>query len=549
MKRLALLLAATGLIASPAFAQMNMNMPGMKMPGMKMPAPKKKAAPAKKKAAPAAKKAGKKATSAKKAPAPKRTAKKAPPKTPAAEDMSNMPGMEMPPGQTMPGMAMPPGQTMPGMEMPPGQTMPGMTMPADQRGGHAMAAEPPVAPPPPDALKGPANAADTVYGSAAMQPSRAFLLTSEHGGMSAAKLLVDQLETRVRKGRDGYFVNAEAWYGGDIDKLWLKTEIEGAYGRKPEQAELQALWSHAIDPWFNLQAGVRVDAVPRTRGRLVLGVEGLAPYWFEVNAAAFLSDKGDVTARAEAERSEDKLLEYVTTLQEQAHLLELAHVLVRDNEDRIIFWNKGTTQMYGWTRDEALGQNSQKLLRTKFSVPQEEIREELEARGQWEGELIHTRKDGSLLVVASHWAVHRNAHGQPVAVLEVNNDVTELKRLQEALRQSDRRKDEFLATLAHELRNPLAPIRNALHIMRLAPGDGDAVEDARAVIERQVQHMVRLIDDLLDLSRITRGKVQLRKQAVDLAQVVQSAVESSRPAIDEAGHQIAIQPQVFQSRL
>ena len=104
----------------------------------------------------------------------------------------------------------------------------------------------------------------------------------------------------MRKGRDGYFVNAEGWTGGDIDKLWLKTEIEGDYGKKPEQAELQALWSHAIDPWFNLQAGVRFDAEPRTRGRLILGVEGLAPYWFEVNAAAFVSDKGDVTARAEA---------------------------------------------------------------------------------------------------------------------------------------------------------------------------------------------------------------------------------------------------------
>ena len=92
-----------------------------------------------------------------------------------------------------------------------------------------------------------------------------------------------------------------AWYGGDIDKLWLKTEIEGEYGGKPEQAEFQALWSHAIDPWFNLQTGIRLDAEPRRRGRLVLGVEGLAPYWIEIDAAAFLSDTGDVTARIEAE--------------------------------------------------------------------------------------------------------------------------------------------------------------------------------------------------------------------------------------------------------
>ena len=312
MKRIILLIAATALTVSPAAGQMNMNMPGMKMPGMKMPAQTKKA-PAKKKAS--AKKtsagsAGKKTAAAKTKP----RSKKAPAKRPTAEQnqgMSSMPGMNMPPGgamQSMPGMQMPQGQTtghMPGMQMPQGRSMPAITMPSGSQPGRAMAGmnmpEPPVGPPPPEALKGPQNAADTVYGTAAMQPSRTFLLTKEHGGMSAAKLLIDQAETRVRKGRDGYYVNAEGWYGGDIDKLWLKSEIEGDYGRGTDQLEFQALWSHAIDPWFNLQTGVRFDAEPRTRGRLVLGVEGLAPYWWEVNAAAFVSDKGDVTARAELE--------------------------------------------------------------------------------------------------------------------------------------------------------------------------------------------------------------------------------------------------------
>jgi copper resistance protein B len=133
-----------------------------------------------------------------------------------------------------------------------------------------------------------------------MAPSQAALF-QEHGDMVTHKVLLDQLEARVRSGRDGYFLNAEGWYGGDIDKLWLKTEVEGDIGGKLEQAEFQALWSHAIDPWFDLQAGVRLDAEPDMRGHLVLGVEGLAPYWIEVDAAAFLSDKGDVTARAEAE--------------------------------------------------------------------------------------------------------------------------------------------------------------------------------------------------------------------------------------------------------
>jgi len=293
MKSLVLLLAATSLGASPAVAQMNINMPGMSMPGMKMPAPKKKAVPTKKKAAPSAKGTTKKTAPATKATAKKPTAKKAPAKKPTTEDMSNMPGMEMPPGQTMPGMTMPQGQTMPGMDMPVGE-----------HAGHSMAAtvEPPVAPPPPEALKGPENAADTVWGPAAMEPSRAFLLTKEHGGGTAARFLIDRAETRVRDGRDGYLLDVQAWYGGDIDKLWLKSEVEGQWGKKLEHAEAQALWSHAIGPWFDLQAGVRYDPQPGpNRTHLVLGVEGLAPYWWEVEGAVFLSNKGDVTARAEGE--------------------------------------------------------------------------------------------------------------------------------------------------------------------------------------------------------------------------------------------------------
>ena len=111
----------------------------------------------------------------------------------------------------------------------------------------------------------------------------------------------------------------------------------------------------------------------------------------------------------------------------------------------------------------------------------------------------------------------------------------ELKR---ELLEEARRKDEFLATLAHELRNPLAPIRNGLHILRIANGHAEAEEKARAMIERQVQQMVRLIDDLLDLSRISRGKVELRRERVDLATVVNSAVETSRPLIEESDHQL-----------
>jgi copper resistance protein B len=175
---------------------------------------------------------------------------------------------------------------------------------SDPHAGHDMGSMPgpeiAPGPPPPEALTGPKHAADAYWGQA-MNRSRN-ILREEHGGMPVAKLFVDRAEARVRDERDGYLLDAQAWYGGDINKLWLKSEVEGSWGEKLEHAEVQALWSHAIDPWFDLQAGVRYDPQPGpNRSHLVLGVQGLAPYWWEVEGALFLSNKGDVTARAEAE--------------------------------------------------------------------------------------------------------------------------------------------------------------------------------------------------------------------------------------------------------
>ena len=114
-----------------------------------------------------------------------------------------------------------------------------------------------------------------------------------------------------------------------------------------------------------------------------------------------------------------------------------------------------------------------------------------------------------------------------------------LKQLESELREADRRKDEFIATLAHELRNPLAPVRNAVHILR-REHDDDGARRARDIIARQVQVMARLVDDLMDVSRINRGHIELRRAVIDLAAVVEQAVEASRPYIDEGGHQLAI---------
>jgi copper resistance protein B len=159
----------------------------------------------------------------------------------------------------------------------------------------------PMAPPPPEALSGPAHAQDLFFNPADAARSRAHMV-EEHGGMTAHKFLLDQLEVTLGDGDAGYSWDAQFWYGGDIDKFWLKTEGEGTFGERFEGVELQGLWSHAIDPWFDLQAGVRQDiGAGPDRTHLVLGVQGLAPYWFEVEGAVFLSTEGEVTARFEAE--------------------------------------------------------------------------------------------------------------------------------------------------------------------------------------------------------------------------------------------------------
>ena len=117
---------------------------------------------------------------------------------------------------------------------------------------------------------------------------------------------------------------------------------------------------------------------------------------------------------------------------------------------------------------------------------------------------------------------------------------TRLRHSEEALREADRRKDEFLATLAHELRNPLAPMRNAIEVLGLKESPDPELKWSREVIDRQLDHLTRLIDDLLDVSRITRNQLELRREPAELAEIVRGAVESTRPLIDKRGHKVRL---------
>jgi PAS domain S-box-containing protein len=152
------------------------------------------------------------------------------------------------------------------------------------------------------------------------------------------------------------------------------------------------------------------------------------------------------------------------------------------------------------------------------------------------------------LVEYYEWRLNRitlpdGRHGLVCYFQDISAQVSARKTIEasrEALRQADRRKDEFLATLAHELRNPLAPIRNSLNILRLGSRDRATTDHVREVMERQVDYMVRLVDDLMEVSRITRGKIELRKEQVDLSTVLSRAVETSKPIIDAANHELLV---------
>ena len=309
-----LILAATAALAVSTPASAQMNMPGMNMPGMKMPMPAKKKPVAKK---PAPKKAVAKAP-AKKAAANKGAAKKtapAKPRTAAAQadpmaghDMSSMPGMEMPPAKAADPMAGHDMNSMPGMNMPPAKpsdpmaghdmsSMPGMDMPGMTKvppSGTDLSAG--NAPPPPVPAD---HAADAVYGAPNMAMGRHHLKEG-HGGQKLTQVMFNLAEAQFRKGRDGFEWDGEGWYGGDINRLWIKSQGDGSLGRSIDRAEVQALYSHAIDPYFNLQAGVRYDFKPNpSRAYATVGIEGLAPGFFDVQGALFLSNKGELMARVE----------------------------------------------------------------------------------------------------------------------------------------------------------------------------------------------------------------------------------------------------------
>ncbi len=221
-------------------------------------------------------------------------------------------------------------------------------------------------------------------------------------------------------------------------------------------------------------------------------------------------------------------------------------VIATDTEGRVTFLNPVAERLTGWTLAAARGTPLKEVFclvdeATRRPVPNPALR--ALAEGLVVGLANHAvlvARDGRERPIDDSAAPIRDGAGAPVGAVLVFRDVTARRLAEAARREAERRKDDFIALLAHELRNPLAPLRNGLQVMRLAGGDAHVVAQTRAMMDRQLGHMVRLIDDLLDISRISRNKMELRRARVLLSDVVASAVEAARPLIEAAGHQLTV---------
>jgi len=267
------------------------------------------------------------------------------------------------------------------------------------------------------------------------------------------------------------------------------------------------------------------------------------PYYFVfILFAILLAWFSTVRRRVEREllQSRDELEREVAERTQQANLLNLTHdtIFVRDISDIITYWNRGAQELYGWTAQEAIGKHSHKLLQTDFPLQIDEIRAQLLRTGRWEGELRKTKADGSRVVVASRWSLRRDERGQPAAILETNNDVSDRKRREEEIRKlndelgkrttdleaSNKELEAFAYSISHDLR---APIRHMVGYAELLQRNSASALDEKSrrymmTILDSAKKMGTLIDDLLAFSRI--GRAETRETTVNLGLLVKEAL-------------------------
>jgi PAS domain S-box-containing protein len=247
----------------------------------------------------------------------------------------------------------------------------------------------------------------------------------------------------------------------------------------------------------------------------------------------------DMTAAKLAEAARRKSEARFRTISEALPSL----VFVHSSEGENSFVNRGFCDFAGRGPEGLLGSAWRDLLHPEDAEAHWPRWRAAVAEGRpFEAEYRMRRRDGAWRWHLVRTVPHRDADGSITQWIGTATDITERREVEEALREADRRKDQFIAVLAHELRNPLAPVRNAVHILQKVEPVDPRIERARQVIDRQVTHMVRLIDDLLDVSRIARGKLTLQRETCDLGEIARQTAEDYRSSLEAAGLQLAVVP-------
>ncbi|MFO0891801.1 MAG: PAS domain S-box protein [Isosphaeraceae bacterium] len=260
------------------------------------------------------------------------------------------------------------------------------------------------------------------------------------------------------------------------------------------------------------------------------------------DSAAPIFDEGDrlggviLVFRDVSQRRQSELLN-----ERLAAIVESSDDIIasKDLDGVITSWNRGAERIFGYTAEEVIGRHVSMLMPPELVEDMPRILGRIR-RGEKVDhyETRRRRKDGTIIDVSLTVSPIRDSSGRIVGASKIGRDITQEKRIEAERREGERRKDEFLAMLAHELRNPLSAINSAAQLFGKLETERDLVW-AKGVVQRQVKHLARLIDDLLDVSRISRGMITLRKEPIDLAPVVASAVEAVRPLLEERKHELS----------
>ena len=274
-------------------------------------------------------------------------------------------------------------------------------------------------------------------------------------------------------------------------------------------------------------------------------VQDAAGHWFLLRIRPYRTLEDRIEGALMLLVDIDTLKRNQEELRRQANLLQQAHepIFVWDYSGPVTYWNHAAEECYGYTRDHALGRARSELLQS--DVPADFFRTALHDAGQWSGELTHTGRNGEQIVVDARMVLVSEPSGK--LVLETHHPITQRKRMEQELRTRavelaalDQRKNEFLAILAHELRNPLAPLSTGLHLIKEQIADGASRVETVKIMERQLRRLTQLVDDLLDISRITRGRIELRLEPIDLSSFLPEVVQGAQSVVNARDQELIL---------